>query len=548
MEAASLESWRDEGLQGLELCFAREGFMSLALEELTGDRLYRARFLISAAPAKPFSEDERKTIVNWVKKGGVFICTAGYDCAAASQQLLAEFGLYVGCHPGERAPEPLGWFKSPYLDLGAYKPFVRFWAAWPLVSKQMQGQPEPDTVALGGNNQPVILVRRILDSTGQDNGGRVVLVGDTNFAMNLNLERESGEAFEGMRENSDFWHWFIESLTDVDPPCDPRGPRNTTDGAQPHRKRGNAMKRAFFAIALLAVSWLPAIGYFHHPDGLTCAVLIAAGVLMLIGASTWELDRGVMSVAAILSAIAIIWIPWPYRAIPMLLACGLALHVFPIPVRWPHAVGAACISASLILLAQAIALFAYTQITARSHELPEDLAGGIVRLARLIGIDAAYDGNNISLATMRVNHPMAATWELLIDPATVCFLVGGLLWIGRRNWRGELIFIACILAWLPTRIALLLGLFMHRAIRTDYDAPILLMNQFWSTWTTLLMLAIPAFLATPWSPETPSPRRPRAQRRAASASRWPPSSPSPPPCSWWLPSATTPSAPAKKAA
>ena len=46
------------------------------------------------------------------------------------------------------------------------------------------------------------------------NKGTFVLVGDTGFAMNKNLEWEDGRPFEGMRENADFWRWFLTDLTD----------------------------------------------------------------------------------------------------------------------------------------------------------------------------------------------------------------------------------------------------------------------------------------------------------------------------------------------
>ena len=283
-------------------------------------------------------------------------------------------------------------------------------------------------------------------------------------------------------------------------------------------------RRGYFAIALLAASWLPGIGYFHLPDALAWSVLVAAALLLLLPGSqegerngdaasfaiaqkrvgsrfadttrdVFSPDRVPMVIAAALCAIASFCLPWPYRAIALLLACGAALLALPTPVRWPRALGSACVSAGMVMLAQSIVLFAYTQFTAQSHELPEVLADAITGIAHRIGIDAAYDGQNISLATMRVNHPLGATWELLIDPATLCFLVGGLIWIGRRNWRGELAFIGCVLLWIPARIALLLGLFMHRALRTDYEAPIMLMDQFWSTTVNLIMLIGPALLA-----------------------------------------------------
>src|SRR5262249_50371785 len=131
-EAPSLESWRDNGTMGLALCWERSGYMALGMEDLTKERLDRARVLVSVAPARPFTDDEKEMIVDWVKRGGIFITTYGYDRSAGSRELLEQFGLYVDCQPGEKVREPEGWFKAPYLNLPDYTPHVRFWAAWPL--------------------------------------------------------------------------------------------------------------------------------------------------------------------------------------------------------------------------------------------------------------------------------------------------------------------------------------------------------------------------------------------------------------------------------
>ena len=54
-------------------------------------------------------------------------------------------------------------------------------------------------------DKPVIVVRRL-------GRGLVAVVGDSCFAMNKNLEKDSGEPFEGLRENADFWKWFLAFL------------------------------------------------------------------------------------------------------------------------------------------------------------------------------------------------------------------------------------------------------------------------------------------------------------------------------------------------
>jgi hypothetical protein len=148
-----------------------------------------------------------------VDGGGIFILTAGYDCREASQPLLDVFGFYIGNRPDESgnpptAPEPMGHFKSHYIDLGEYALYVRFNAAWPVgfVDKDMAAS-GVRIVARGPKEFPVILARRV-------NRGTFVLVGDTGFVMNKNLEWDDGRPFEGMRENADFWRWFLTDLTD----------------------------------------------------------------------------------------------------------------------------------------------------------------------------------------------------------------------------------------------------------------------------------------------------------------------------------------------
>ena len=108
----------------------------------------------------------------------------------------------AGTPAGEKEPEPLGFFKSPYVEAKGYRAHVRFHAAWPVGSTDQSAR----VIAYGASEVPAIIMRPV-------GKGKIVLVGDTSFVMNKNLEREGGEAFEGMRENADFWRWFIPYLT-----------------------------------------------------------------------------------------------------------------------------------------------------------------------------------------------------------------------------------------------------------------------------------------------------------------------------------------------
>jgi len=218
LEAYSQEALRDDGTMGLELTLMRNGFLTLSLEEFDGAALGRAGLLVSIAPSRPFSAGERQAVRDFVAGGGVFICTAGYDASEAVAPLLAEFGLRIG-HPAgpDREPPPLGHFKSPYVTVDGRVHHVRFHAAWP-VTEDRSGLIQPpngeagevQVLAYGRKDMPVILGRRWGE-------GKVIVVGDTGFAMNKNLEHVDGSPFEGMRENADFWRWFLAMVTGREP-------------------------------------------------------------------------------------------------------------------------------------------------------------------------------------------------------------------------------------------------------------------------------------------------------------------------------------------
>lgn len=188
----------------------------------------RARLFISVAPLREFSAEERALIRDFVESGGVFLCTVGWEEAGPSRKLLEELEFYVG---GRRwqwidrgresrpvvhykagfgagnwedafgEPKPLGYFKSPYFNGGDYLAYVRFWTAWPIESSD----PDQLLVSFFPPDVPVIVLRR----QGQ---GLAVVVGDTAFAHNKNLENKDGSPFEGMRENSVFWRWLLAFL------------------------------------------------------------------------------------------------------------------------------------------------------------------------------------------------------------------------------------------------------------------------------------------------------------------------------------------------
>lgn len=204
LEASSGESWRGDGVGGLVLTLMRNGYLTLSLPQLDAARLQRAGLFVSVAPHQSYSSSERKAIRDFVAKGGIFVLTAGCDEAEPSRLLSSDLGFSIGTEKLDtRETVPMGHFKSPYLRSEDQRVFVRFHAAWPVICLAADAQ----VFAYGRDNLPVIAMRRI-------GAGKVVVIGDTRFATNDNLELEDGEPFEGLRENADFWRWFLTQLRD----------------------------------------------------------------------------------------------------------------------------------------------------------------------------------------------------------------------------------------------------------------------------------------------------------------------------------------------
>jgi hypothetical protein len=203
LSAAAEESWRPEGTMGLAMTLLRDGYLTLTLPDFDLERIRRAGIVVTVSPNRPFSASERAAVREFVEDGGIFICTTGYDQRFGSESLMADFGFGFGERGDPRPPQPWGHFKSPYLDLGGSFAYVRFHAGWPIYCTDASAR----IISYGPGNTPVILMRRM----GQ---GKFVMIGDSGFAMNKNLEHEGGEPFEGMRENADFWRWLLTVLTD----------------------------------------------------------------------------------------------------------------------------------------------------------------------------------------------------------------------------------------------------------------------------------------------------------------------------------------------
>lgn len=222
---------------------------------------------------------------------------------------------------------------------------------------------------------------------------------------------------------------------------------------------------------------------------------------------------GRAALAAILLP-AVVWLPWPYQIAPLLTAVGLAGTLIRLPRRWLQRLSHGAFVAGVVLHVQAAAIAVYWQLTARSHDLPWPLPNVLALVAKLFGMEAAAQSDAVVLHNVRQVHRLGATWDLLLDPATLCLAVGVLVVFGLQIaarkptqppwplWRQRLVLLAVVLGcWLPLRAGGMMAIYLQRVMRTPAEQPLHAMNHFFSPWVLLLALVVPA-LAIWWFTRT----------------------------------------------
>jgi len=318
---------------------------------------------------------------------------------------------------------------------------------------------------------------------------------------------------------------------------------------------------AWIGVALLAASWLPAVGYYHLPSPVTWLVLVLGGTVLLLPAghtlATRSLAEGGLAgqtslwpprktpkatllpwgLAAAMLVPAILLAPWPDRLALLLIAAGLLLGL-PTLHRLARSAGWALLAGGTILLVQGLLLMGYTEWTARQSDLG-DWAGRTIQWAgQFVGLHIAAGPGTLALHSMRQMHDFPIAYSLLLDPVSLGFLAGGLAWVLLRSWalrppggvlraawRPAAGLLPAVLLYLPFRVGLLLALYMHRVLRTDFEEPLRAMDQFWSTWVLLALQVVPVLLAWRFCRVSAGPVRPlgaagpvgRERRIAASA-------------------------------
>ena len=203
LDAYSGDDWQPDGIAGLRLMLMRNGYLPIVVPRLAEAQLGRAGLLISIAPSRGFSAPEREAVRRFVRRGGVWIVMAGADRAGPVGPLLAQFGVTIPRSPlaaGESGEEPLpmGGYRAAYGEEDKRRREVYFQAGWPVECSAERAE----VLVAGFDGLPAVV------AVGVENG-TVVVIGDSEFGLNRNLDAPDGDLAEGARDNARFWQWLL---------------------------------------------------------------------------------------------------------------------------------------------------------------------------------------------------------------------------------------------------------------------------------------------------------------------------------------------------
>jgi len=206
LDAHAGASWADEGINGLALNLMRNGRLPLLLPQFDAARLDRAGMLVSIAPGRPFSPDERGVLYRWVDRGGIWVCMVGAEQAQMVAPLLEDFQFRVPQVPvpldeAELETEPGGALFATYYESEQGQADVRLREAWPIECEATNATAQ----IRNSKEEPLCITRPI-------GRGMVAVVGDAKFALNVNLEQADGQPVDEGYHNSHFWRWFCGVL------------------------------------------------------------------------------------------------------------------------------------------------------------------------------------------------------------------------------------------------------------------------------------------------------------------------------------------------
>ncbi|MDD4653533.1 MAG: hypothetical protein PHQ34_15025, partial [Methanothrix sp.] len=208
------ENYRDDGVAGLTENLFRNGYLPQVLQkDQEISEILKGSAAIIIAPNEDYTAKEAQEIRQFVNSGGLLILCAGYKSAGPLITILKSFGLEIGDIPLGSFP----WIEETHatggqaivspenLRLYWHKP--KFMEAYPV---RADGDYMPITWMRYNDVVYNLIIQKKVGL------GNVVLIGDSRFLLNENLEHLSqGEGKENREQYQLQWLGNIELLRKI---------------------------------------------------------------------------------------------------------------------------------------------------------------------------------------------------------------------------------------------------------------------------------------------------------------------------------------------
>ena len=209
----NLMGYDDSSADGLMTNLYRNGYMPLILQE-KGDfsEILKGSLLVIIAPNERYTPEEVDILDKFVRSGGLLIITAGYGSKDSLDPVLKSFNISIGDIPLGSPPYIVethgaqgGTVSPENLEKYWHKP--KFMEVYPVLAT---GSYEPITwLNYRGTTYNLTIAKKIGD-------GAVVLIGDSRFLLNENLEYASDAPGKENAEQYQLqWLGNIELLRDI---------------------------------------------------------------------------------------------------------------------------------------------------------------------------------------------------------------------------------------------------------------------------------------------------------------------------------------------
>jgi len=208
------ENYKDDGIAGLTTNLFRNGYLPQVLEKKNSfPDVSKGSGLIIIAPNERYTQEEASQLNDFVEGGGLLIISAGHKSAGPLDSVLRSFDLQVEDLPLGSPP----WIEETHGTMGSatvspenlkrYWHEPKFMEAYPVSA---HGEFRPITWMRYGNDTYNLILQK------KAGLGEVVLIGDSRFLLNENLEYLSlGAGKESKEQYQLQWLGNIELLREI---------------------------------------------------------------------------------------------------------------------------------------------------------------------------------------------------------------------------------------------------------------------------------------------------------------------------------------------